>query len=428
MRVVPSLMIVIVLASSLSCASTSGTSSPGAAKSAAGAGSKSQAGGASAEKNGVVAPSAFTAVSIWPEVYGGSALVLDVLPHGSMVKEGDVIAHLDTRPIDEQIHEAELEAHSAGIRHQGTIERNKIEEESARWNLEKQKAGLDRARRSLEGWKKKELEFSKRSDEIEKKWEEASIDDQKDELDQLEKMYKADELVDATEDIVLKRARRRLGITATSNDLSRDRSKYHVEHEEAMQTEQREENVREQEGGLDRLVRSQEIERRAREDAAARSADALELQMKKLERVRRDRELLALHAPRAGVLLHGKPDDYRPGATPPRYERGSQLSMRADLFVIADPEPGAVAVEVTDAELARLKDGSSVAVKLVESGDAELHGTLRVEPYPRKSAGAENVHTAVVTLEKAMSGVLYGTRAMVTPSAASSGEAAKAGG
>jgi hypothetical protein len=39
-------------------------------------------------------------------------------------------------------------------------------------------------------------------------------------------MYAADALVDATEDIVIKRSERQLDLTLTSNQLARDRSRF----------------------------------------------------------------------------------------------------------------------------------------------------------------------------------------------------------
>src|SRR5206468_6852083 len=137
--------------------------------------------------------------------------------------------------------------------------------------------------KSLEGWSGKEIPFARRSDEIGKKNEDAGIDDQKDELAQLEKMYKADELVDATEEIVLKRSKRRLAISEESRGLSVDRRQYRMDYDEAMQTEVKREAVKTQELSLDRLVRTQAIERRAREDALARSKDALDQQRERLE-------------------------------------------------------------------------------------------------------------------------------------------------
>lgn len=369
---------------------------------------------ANAAKNGVFTPTNCAAIALWTEAYEGSLLVLEVSPHGAIVKEGDVIARLETRGIDDQIHDAELEVHSSEVRHKATLEKHRLEDDAERLALVRASAALDRAKRALEGWESKELAFTKRGDELQKKWEEAGVDDQNDELRELEKMYKADELVDATEDIVLKRAQRRLALTLTSNGLSRDRATFRTDLEQALETERRRDSVHEQEEGVVRLVASQEVERRSRQDAQVRSADALAQQQKRLERLRRDRELFTLHAPRAGVLLHGRALDYQPGNTPPRHARASQLALRTDLFVIADPAPSAVALEITDAELAKTANGSGAVVRAVAAGAADARGVIAIEAYPRKMGGNENLFGAQVKLEHPLPGALYGARALVT--------------
>jgi HlyD family secretion protein len=403
-----------------SCKSTRGGGAPTPDSKPAIAASTPPAKPADKERPGVFVPASFKAVSIWPEAYSGELLVTEVMPQGALVKEGDVIARIETRSIDEQIHQAELEARSAAIHQAGVVERNKIDDEAAASALALARASLERARRSLEGWTKHEVPFARRSDEIGKKYEDAGIDDQKDELAQLEKMYSADELVDATEEIVLKRARRRLGISDESRGLSVDRRQYNVEYDEAMQTEVKQEGVRTQEQNLDRLARGQGIDRRAREDALARSTDALAQQNLKLERLKRDRELLAIKAPRSGVLLHGKDKDYRPGRTPARYERGSQLSTRSDLFVVADPDSFAVAVDVPESMLKELRDGTEVAVQPVAMPDESGPGALHLESYPSAKGGSgdENGYEATVKLEHAIPGVLFGMRAKVKFAAA----------
>ncbi len=369
------------------------------------------------EKIGILAPSSFAALSIWPEQYSGTLLVLEALPHGSSVAEGDVLAQLDTRAIDEEIHKAELETQSATIRHQGVVEKNRLDEEAAESQLELAESSLDRAQRSLEGWKTNELAFIERQDEISKRYEEANAEDQIDELDQLEKMYKADALVDATEDIVIKRSRRQLDLTQTSNRLSRDRSQYRWQLDLALQTEQREEQVAKQAEELARLMRQQEIDARSRADAGLRSADSVREQEEKLARLRRDRERLVLRAPRPGVLLHGASKDYRPERTPARVDRGSQLAVHQELFLIADPEPSAVALDVSDADLARLQNGTSVRVQTLgpiqANGPASVTGTARVELYPSSSSANDATYTADVTLERGLAGATYGSRAKV---------------
>jgi hypothetical protein len=193
-----------------------------------------------------------------------------------------------------------------------------------------------------------------------------------------------------------------------------------------MQTEVKREAVRTQEQALDRLVRSQAIERRAREDALARSKDALDQQNQRMDRLKRDREKFALHAPRSGVLLHGKEKDYRPGRTPARYERGNTLASRTDVFVVADPEVVAVALDIPESMLEGAKEGAAVDVQAVAMPAESRAGTLHVETYPSAKPGDENGYEATVKFDHAMPGVLFGMRAKVKLAPAPANPAAPA--
>ena len=55
-----------------------------------------------AEKLGVFAPVEGDASTMrfWHEAYSGALLVLEVLPHGTLVETGDVVARIDARAID----------------------------------------------------------------------------------------------------------------------------------------------------------------------------------------------------------------------------------------------------------------------------------------------------------------------------------------
>jgi hypothetical protein len=379
------------------------------------------AGGASAgpaaqeaEKFGILAPLDAEPLELWPEAYAGSWTVLTILPHGAAVAEGDVVARCETRAIDEELHRTELELRSAEIAHAGLLARGQLETEGARAALERARAGLERARRALEGWKQQELAFASRADGLSKRWEEAGVEDQTDELDQLEKMYAADELVDATEDIVLKRSRRALSITQEQNALARDRAIYKKELELALQTEQREEDVRAQEENVARLERQHALDARSRADAEARSTDALALQQEKLARLRRDRALFELTAPRAGVLLHGGSEDYRPGKTPPRHRRGSALAPHAELFLVAAAEPMGAAFDVAEGELASFQDGARVEVR-APGGEARTGGTVSLDEHARSLSVEEARFEGFVALEQPLPGARYGQRVRITP-------------
>jgi HlyD family secretion protein len=427
----------LVFTSLLLCAcqsATRGRASPGAqstprapstqaTKSEAGAPDKPEKPAANGKKLvGVLVPLESSAVAIWPEAFSGELVVLEALAHGSPVEEGAVIAELDPRAIDDQLREAGLEARSAQVRHEGLLQRHAIDEAAAQAALAQSRAALDRARRALEGWKANELAFAERNDELAAKREAANVEDQKDELAQLEAMYKADDLTDATEEIVLKRSRRSLATTELGSALSRDRRRYEKDFPRKLESESREEAVRVQELALDRTLQGQAIDRRAREDAAARSAAMLEQQSKKLDKLQRDRALFSVRAPRAGVLLHGAAKTLRAGP-PVRHARGTTLPARAEAFVVADPERLALAFDLPESKLASAHAGARATVTPLAQPEARLAGTLRLEGWPGpRAVGEENGYEAAVDLEGAPAGLVIGMKARVELAEAAAGE------
>jgi multidrug resistance efflux pump len=414
MRPPTALRFIPLVALVASCGSTGSASTPGTSPAATSKPAATASAAEKRERTGTIVPATSEAVSIWPEAYSGELLVTEVLSHGAPVKKGQVIAKLELRSIDDQIRQADLEADSAAVRHEGVVARNAIDDDAARAAREQAQASLDRARRSLEGWMKSELPFARRSDALGKRNEDAGIDDQKDELTQLEKMYSADELVDATEEIVLKRSKRRLAISEDYQGLSSDRRQYRIDLEEALQTEMKQEAVQNQELALDRLVRSQEIEQRSRADALARSADTLKQQRDRLAKLKRDKKRLAIRAPRGGVLLHGKEKDYRAGRAPARYERGSQLAFRTDLFLVADPDSFAVALEVPESMLGTVHEGMQAEIHPLVASGKSAKGTVHLDAYPASKAGGdEAVCEARIDVEGPLEGVRFGMRAKV---------------
>src|SRR5262245_51756637 len=73
---------------------------------------------------GTIAPAASGSVALWPRQFAGELLVLEALPQGSSVAQGDVLVRLDTTRVDEQVRQAELELRSAEIAHAGLLERH----------------------------------------------------------------------------------------------------------------------------------------------------------------------------------------------------------------------------------------------------------------------------------------------------------------
>ena len=365
------------------------------------------------ELDGVFVPADLEEVSLWPQAFSGEILFLEVVPHGTFVNEGDRLATLDLRSIDEAIADAERELRSAEVRLQNTQENAAVQADAARASLSDSRSALERARLSLEGWEKHELELRRRQEELSRQYGQHAIDDATDELAQLELMYGDDELVDATEEIVIKRSRRDLARSRTSLKLQHDRDAFELTYEVGPETRRRHEAVARQEGTLERLTRTQAIARRSSGDELARSQAQLDKQALRLERLRRDREAMEIRAPRSGVVLHGGADELGPSKVRPDHRRGSRGSARAALFTVANPDRLALSLTVSESQLGEVRTGMGARVEPVVDQGAELVGTLRVERYPTPASAAspENAYRARVELERGSPGIVFGMRA-----------------
>ena len=368
------------------------------------------------EFDGVFVPAEATELVIWPEAFSGELLVLEMLAHGSYVSEGEVIARLDTRPLTEQIESAARGLHSAKIAHDATAGRAHLAALAAEETMKLSELEVARARRSLEGYLEHELDFRRRSTDAGLRAYKHSVQDAKDELEQLEAMYREDDLFAATEEIVLRRNRRALHEAELGMKLQEERTAFTRELSLPVEIERRREKLAKQESAHQRLVHQQKLEAASREDGVVVSEAGLHEKHRRLERLRHDLELLVVRAPRTGVLVHGGLKENGPGRAHAEHRQGSRLTPRAAFATIADTGELAVAFSIGESQVAEVQSGTAATVKPVVSKKVELVGVTRIERYPTPSsaAGAENRYEAKVVLDKSRPGILFGMRAKLS--------------
>jgi hypothetical protein len=209
-------------------------------------------------------------------------------------------------------------------------------------------------------------------------------------LDTQTKMYAEDELVDATEEIVLKRSRRNYAQSQAWNSLSEqrrvyDKDWYYPWREEDLVVEA-DNKTRE----LERVKRSQAMAREKSDSELEKTRYELAQQKKRFEELKRDRERFQIRSPRRGILLHGAPDDAPWG----RIEKGSALKNRSVVACVADPKKMKVATTIAEADILKIKTGTAVEIVPTASEDAKMIGRLEVEYLPQKG----NVYKAAVQL------------------------------
>ncbi len=279
----------------------------------------------------------------------------------------------------------------------GTAEDDEEDEASAA-ELSRLQKDAEWATRRLKGFLEQEKVHKKEGERLHEQSEQNQIEDQTDELTQLEKMYREDELVDATEEIVLKRSRRGLARLRASIALQQLVRRYARELVEVIQQEGMEVDVAQKHAVVARQTRSAEQKAAGRKLDAEKTRTELDRQQLALARLRKDRDQMIVRAPRRGVALHGEPRAV-PGSL--RIERGAVLALRKTFMTVAEPGRFEVLTDLDEADIAKVRLGA--AVEVVPSGidDLELLGAVRVADLPTARDGnGNNLYEARVALEK----------------------------
>lgn len=255
--------------------------------------------------SGVIEADAMHEVAVVPKEWS-QWMVAEAAPQGKRVKKGEVLLSFDTAKIDEAVRDQEAGQALAKLSLEQAAKDLAILEESVPLDLALAERAKKVADEDLARYEEIEAELARKSQEFQLKLAEQILEYNQEELDQLEKMYKADDLTEETEEIVLKRAR---------NDVDQAKFRFEqtkINHERAIQFD---------------LPRALESKRNAAKQAGlawekARSTLPLALSKQKLEleklqfdrqkadaklaELKHDRALMTVTAPADGILYYGR--------------------------------------------------------------------------------------------------------------------------
>ncbi len=232
--------------------------------------------------------------------------IVEVVPHGAEVHAGDVLVKFDSKRIDEAIAEMELEQRLGELSLlRAEAELPRIEKMLAMTMTDAEQAN----ERTLEDY---DL-YQKEERDLIVKLAKANLDQstqmlqyEKDELEQLEKMYKADDLTEETEEIVLKRQRAAVKMAETYLKVAEFSYDYQVRLSMPRQDADIKESVDRQKLSYERTKSSLQLDlNKARyelEQERAARTKALEKHAKLLA----DRALMTIKAPVDGTVYYGR--------------------------------------------------------------------------------------------------------------------------
>ncbi len=314
--------------------------------------------------------------------------VLEAVSHGARVKKGDLLVKLDTEKVKEQIEELEQDQPAASVALELAVADLDNLNQTTPLKLEASKRSRRVAEEDYSYFLKTGRAQREKSARFNLKSAEQSLDNAKEELAQLEKMYKADDLTEETEEIILKRqkftveaAEYRLESTKQGNEL-------------ALNTAIPRENET-----LKSAKRDQDLALALAEETLPRTLAKKRLDLEKLKRdqkktekkladLKKDLESQIVRAPMDGIVYYGACDSgkWTTGASAAKKLMPSgKLSANEVFITIVNPEK-----LVLRAVVPELKPGLDGSASPVSAPDKRLAAKLQDVGYvPLPGGGFE---------------------------------------
>jgi multidrug efflux pump subunit AcrA (membrane-fusion protein) len=237
--------------------------------------------------------------------------IQDILPHGSKVKKGEVLVRFDDEDYARKLRDAELAMESSALQLQNIEVEYQVFHEQLPSQLEAAKKKAEHAAEAFAYFEKTRKEAETTEAHLSLRQTELRLESAREELVQLEKMYKADDLTENTEEIILKRQRETVKALEISLDLAKlsHRRKLEVsllrEGEElkraaqsaAAEWQQTEKN----------LPRQGELKRVARDEARL----AMQRRQQNWEKLQKEQSSFIIRAPEDGWFYYGTMQDGR---------------------------------------------------------------------------------------------------------------------
>ncbi len=317
-----------------------------------------------------------------PEVWS-SYKVVTAAEHGERVDKGQVVVRFEPDDIDQAIADLKRDLALNTL----TLKVTELElhtlERLAPVNLAAVQRQRDQTEEDRRYYLKTEGPLSRRTADVILEQSRQTLEYQQEELTQLEKMYKADELTEETEEIVLRRARNAV-----------ERAKFLLDRTEIFHQRTTEIDLPRQETSMqesaDRAILAgkllQETLPLRLEQArleAEKAKVVRERSEQRLAELEMDHKLMTLAAPAEGVVYYGRCVDgkWRRGSSAESLRSNGSISANDVFMTIVDPRPLVVRASVPEKHLADVPRGLQGTA--TPAGFPELKLSARLERIDR---------------------------------------------
>jgi multidrug efflux pump subunit AcrA (membrane-fusion protein) len=315
---------------------------------------------AEATLKGILEPAQKTEVELKLKAWTTPLKIKKIVPHGSAVKKGDVLVELDLEKIDLAIKDLRRDHEVAGL----SLRVAEIEMPVLEKSLPLDMVAAERAKLHADEDLKKFLEVTRPQAEAMAEFSVKSathfLEYAKEELRQLQKMYRSKDLTEETEEIILKRQRHQVEsaeFMLKNAVLRRDQV---VKVDMPRQEETTRDNAVKQTLNLEKTRQTLPLSVSQKRLALAKQKAEYNKSEEKLKHMLADREAMTVKAPADGVVYYGKFGRGQWTATATSVEKlheGGSLAADDVFMTVVAPRPLVLSTTVEEKDVALFRKG-----------------------------------------------------------------------
>lgn len=316
----------------------------------------------------------------------GELKIASIAANRAAVKKGEVLLELDPFAINNEVAAAENDLTTARANLTKAEADADLGDKGDALAMRIQEQETKNAEAAVRWWEKVDGPHMLAQTELQVKLSKANVEDQGDELEQLRKMYRAEELTTETADIVVKRALRQLEVAKLSSQISEERAEKTEAHTHAIARQAQLDALEQSRQKLAMLKVTQAQAAVLRKAALTTARLALSQAEKKLADLKKDQELFTVNAPGDGVVMYGYASNGSwSGADPKTLRVGEKLTPNQTVLTLFAPGDLKLELTVPESQSAWIKSGAKADVKPVAFPELNYSGKC-AEPAVKPGA------------------------------------------
>jgi multidrug efflux pump subunit AcrA (membrane-fusion protein) len=339
---------------------------------------------------GVLAAAEMNEIRFSPKAWAGPFTIRKVAEHGSTVKKGDVLVDLDPEKLDQALRDLETEQRLTALSITQAEAELPVLEKLVPLDLAEadrlEKQAIEDQARFLKIDRAHAEEMTRERVKSANHWLEYA----KEELKQLQKMYRDKELTEETEEIILKRQRHQV----EQAEFSLKSAKLAQAEMLTVTLPRKEISVRESARkltlGNDKARATLPLGLSQKKLALDKLRLDLDKGRDKHSRLQQDRAQMVIVAPADGIVFYGRAVHGQFPPNPPAAQKlspGGALMPEEVFMTVVAPRPTLVYATVEEKDLYRLKAGQTARVTPAGYPDTKLTAKLRTLDPVRQPSG-----------------------------------------